>query len=83
MLDTIIEKFGNIRMSVEQYLLISLAAAVGVLVTALKLQGSRLHATQVKLLKSQYDNVDEADQAATDQAKAAFEAAYKAYMEAK
>jgi hypothetical protein len=41
----------TIKLSVEQYIIVTLVAGVGLLVLALRLQGSRLHKAKVSLLK--------------------------------
>lgn len=42
----------NLKLSVTQWLGITASAVIGALVIALKLQGGRLHRTQVDLLRS-------------------------------
>lgn len=47
---------SNIKLSIEQYVGIMAAAAIGLLVLALRIKGSQLHKAQVDLLRSQYAN---------------------------
>jgi hypothetical protein len=67
---------------IEEYLIVGLAAIVGLLVAALKLQGSRLHKTQVQLLDQQWDVKTASAQEAVNKAKLAYHAARKAYTDA-
>lgn len=47
--------FANLRLSLSQWLIITLGVLCGVLVTALKLQGSRLHKAQIEALSAKID----------------------------
>lgn len=53
---------GNLKLSLTQWLGALAAGAIGLLVLALKIQGSRLHRAQVQLLEVKLDGpVDDAD----------------------
>ena len=62
-----------------KYLLAALAAIIGVLVVALKLQGSKLHAAQIAMLTQQLKMQQNKDDASVAKAKAALAAAMAAY----
>lgn len=47
--------FDNLRLSVSQWLIITLGVLCGVLVAALKLQGSRLHKAQIEAIFAKID----------------------------
>lgn len=73
----------NLRLSVTQWLCVTLAAIVGGLVVMLRIQGSRLHRTQVDLLHKTIQS----DQALEDEKLKAlrlkFDEALKKYKESK
>jgi hypothetical protein len=53
--------FNNLRLSLTQWLLLSVSAVCGLLVLALRIQGSRLHKAQIDSLMAgiRYRNVAE------------------------
>jgi len=67
---------------IEEYLLVGLAAMVGLLVAALKLQGSRLHKAQVQLLDQKFDAQSKAAQAKVDATKMDYLKQLQAYKDA-
>lgn len=78
---TIFAIISNLRLSLTQIAYGLVALAVGGLVIALRLQGSKLHATQIALLQATYgtklDKYNAKVEAATvkyNKAKAAYEA---------
>lgn len=71
-----------VKLSLTQWLLVMAAAAIGVLILKLKLQGGQLHAAQVKLLEAQTDEKLHATDDAVAAARTKFEAAKKAFEEA-
>ncbi len=53
---------NNLKLSLMQWISIGAAGAIGLLVLALRIQGSRLHKAQISLLEVKTDGpVDEAD----------------------
>jgi hypothetical protein len=86
MLDNIskaIDYVMGLKLSLSQWLLILLATLVGSLVGLLKLQGSRLHAAQVALLKVHYEGVQKDDDEAIETAKLRYIQAMKSYTRGK
>lgn len=67
---------------IEEYLLVGLAAMVGLLVAALKLQGSRLHKAQVELLNQKFEAQSKAAQDKVNSAKMDYLKALKDYSAA-
>jgi hypothetical protein len=67
---------------IEQYVIVGLVAMVGLLVAALKLQGSRLHKAQVALLDEQWTMKAANAQDTVNKAKLAYHAARKNYTDA-
>lgn len=51
-----LEFLSRIKLTVTQWVLIMAAGTIGVLVALLRLQKSRLHASQLLLLQEQYKN---------------------------
>lgn len=64
---------------IEEYLLVGLAAMVGLLVAALKLQGSRLHKAQVQLLEQKFDAQNRAAQDKAESSRQAYLRALRDY----
>ena len=56
MLDKIWSFLKTVQMSAAEWIIITVATVIAGLVTALKIQGSRLHRAQVKLLEVQLDS---------------------------
>ena len=75
--------FTNIKLSLTQIALLLLTGLVGILVVALRLQGSALHKTQRDLLAARLDLAVSNDLKNVADLRRAFEAADKAYQEAK
>ncbi len=65
------------------YLLIFLAVVIGILVAALKLQGSRLHLAQIKLLSQAISNSQDPLDKAVQVAKNRLNEELKAYRESR
>lgn len=63
-----------------KYLLIALSAVVGVLVIALRIQGGKLHAAQISLLRTTIESGQEPLDKAVLLAKARLKAALKSYQ---
>ncbi len=72
----------GIKLSVTEWLLISMATLIGGLVVALRLQGSRLHKAQVDVLQSHVQAQDSQDDAAVAAANRRFLPAYTSYLNA-
>lgn len=70
---------SNLKLTVTQWALLCATVVIGGLVTALSLQGTRLHKTQVNLLQAQFGNTMQQQDARVDAARAAFEAAVNEY----
>jgi purine-cytosine permease-like protein len=81
-MSSILTFLGNLRLTVEQWLLLCLSAAMGALVVAFELQGSKLHKTQVELLRAQFGNAMSLQDSKVGSAKQAFEDALEAYIKA-
>lgn len=65
------------------YLLLFLAAVIGALVVALRMQGGSLHALQVEVLRSSIAVAIDKDDKAIEQAMLAYEKALNEYHKAK
>lgn len=74
---------SSIKLSVAQWLGASAALIVGLLVAALKLQGSRLHKAQTELLREQFGRKMEVQDRAVEQAKARWQKALDEYNDAR
>lgn len=83
MLDQALNYLKSVRVSLETYGAMTLAAVVGVLLVMLKLQGSKLHAAQVALLEATFDNQDQLEDDRVAKLRLAARAARRAYNEAK
>lgn len=69
----------SIKLTLTQWVIVSLAATVGLLVAALRLQGSRLHYAQLQLLEANYNAQDQTDDEAVAKAKEAYKKALDSY----
>jgi hypothetical protein len=76
---TLITYLSNLRLSLTQWGLLTASFIIGGLITALKLQGSRLHSAQVSLLTEHLNNTQNQADAKVDAAKARFQSALDAY----
>lgn len=77
-MNSIINFLSSLKLTLLQWIAISLAAIVGGLVALLKIQGGRLHAAQVAVLKANMANYTERSASARiayNQAKMAYEKA--------
>lgn len=74
---------SGVKLTFAQWIGASAALVIGLLVAALKLQGTRLHKAQTDLLKEQFSRAMDAQDAQVDAAKAAWQDALKAYEDAK
>lgn len=79
MIDKLRSVLSGLTLTLSQWLALTAAAAVGALVVALRVQGSRLHRTQVKLLESQLGNQAQTDQERVDQSRERFSQALRDY----
>lgn len=70
---------NTLKLSITQWASVSTVIIIGVLVAALKLQGSKLHRIQVELLGEQLKRQRDATRAKTKVLKDAYEAAKKEY----
>lgn len=68
------------RLTLTQWLLITLSTVIGGLVIALKMKGSALHKSQVQLLQQRYLNENEKNDAKVDAARKDFMEAYHEYQ---
>jgi hypothetical protein len=73
MLNAIIGFFSNTKLTLTQYVAIGVAAVIGFLVMALKVQGTELHALQVKMLEINLNTALVKPQADVDSARKAFQ----------
>ncbi len=76
----ILSYFGSIKLTLEQFTLIALTTAVGALVVALKVQGSRLHKLEVQMLETNIHSQDQADTKAVKDAYDVWFTAYNSYL---
>lgn len=83
MINYIILFLSTIKLTVTQWLLIMMAGTIGVLVVALRLQGSKLHKAQVTILTTNLNNSIKQSEAKTAEASHRFDKAYQAYRFAK
>lgn len=74
---------NKLQLSLVQWVMLSLAALVGMLVVALKLQGSALHKAQVQLLEQHIKTIDSSDDQSVKTARDAFSKALYTYHSAK
>lgn len=73
---------SNIKLTLVQWIGASAAIVIGVLVAALKLQGTRLHRTQTELLASQFGRSMDTQDAKVEAAKKKWQDALQAYEDA-
>lgn len=74
-MSTIFTWLANIKLTLEQTAFALMAGAIGLLVVAFELQGSKLHKTQVSLLQANFGSTQNAQDV---RVKAAFDAFKKA-----
>ena len=82
-MSTVFAFISNLKLSLSQIAVGAVAAIVGLLVLALRLQGSKLHATQVALLQAQYGNALDSQAKKVANAEQRYQEAYKAFEESK
>lgn len=82
-MSNILTYLTNLRLSLTQYGLLMASLIIGALVTALRLQGSRLHSAQITLLTEHLNNTQNLADAKVDAAKARFKTALEAYNASK
>lgn len=80
---TIISFLSNIKLTLTQWVCLSLAMALAGLVAAFRLQGTSLHNTQVSLLRAKFGASQTQQDARVDADRKAFLAALNAYQDAK
>lgn len=73
----------NLTLTVNGIVVTILAVLIGALVIMFKLQGTKLHAAQVALMFSKFDNAQAKQDASVDDAKAAYKKALADYNESK
>lgn len=78
-MQTILNYLSDLRLSLTQWALLTASVIIGVLVAALRLQGSRLHSAQISLLTDHYLNAQNLADSKVQAAKERFEAAMEAY----
>lgn len=74
---------SNLRLSLTNWILVSLSTVIGILVFMLRRQGRELHKAKVDLLKTRHEVVRQKKSAKTKAALAAYVKARKAYEDAK
>lgn len=70
---------SNLKLTATQWLIASMATIIGILVVSLRLQGNKLHSTQVDLLRQKFLNQMDLQDAKVEAAKAAYIKAQNAY----
>lgn len=79
---TILSLLRNLKLTLVEWLALSLAVAFGGLVAALKVQGSRLHAAQVELLQQRLQAREQQDAKDSTAALAVYQKERDAYVDA-
>jgi hypothetical protein len=74
---------GRIKVSITNWVLLSLSAVIGVLVFLLRRQGRELHKAKVDLLKARHKAERQVKSARTKEALTAYKKAKKVYEDAK
>lgn len=74
---------SNIKLTVSQYVILSLIAIVGILVVALRIKGSQLHELKLKLMEKELDIAMAKDDANVKDKKKKLKKAKKELKEAK
>lgn len=82
MLNSVFNYLKDLKLSLESYSALSLAAFAGFLLIALRLQGSKLHLAQVKLLQATIESQQDAEDARVASLRSAFNKALAAYRNA-
>jgi hypothetical protein len=82
MMDKILGFLQNLKLSLAEWVSVTLALVVGGLVVVLKVQGSELHAVKVKLLRQRLDARELQPSKDTEAAKAAYVRAMQEYKDA-
>jgi hypothetical protein len=77
---TLLAYLKDFKLSITQWLLLSMAAVIAGLVGLLRLQGSRFHNTQVQLLHQQFRQAMDQQDQRVDAAKDRFEKALQEYQ---
>lgn len=73
---------SGVKLTFTQWIGASAALVIGVLVAALRLQGTRLHRTQTELLAAQFGRTMDQQDAKVEAAKKAWQEALQAYEDA-
>ena len=73
----------GLSLTIGQWLLVTMATALGILIFLLRRQGTALHRAQVELLGARLDREQDKYDATVDTAYRAWETAEAAYLEAK
>lgn len=74
---------NGLRLSLVQWLLLSAASAVGILIALLRLRGGQLHAAKVALLREQFGRAMDQQDARVERAKDRFRKAQREYEESR
>lgn len=80
MITTLLEYINKLKLSLSQWIILSLAAIIGGLVTAFKLQGKSLHKAQVDLLESQLVGRVRQDDKDVEDARSRYHEALDSYL---
>lgn len=75
------EFLRSIKLSISQWLMVTMAAIIGGLVLSLRLQGGKLHKAQTDLLKANFDHATEKQDILVANAKDKLNKALKAYRD--
>ena len=78
----ILDYLKSIKLTLAEWAGVTAAAVIGVLIAALKVQGSRLHKAQNDLLKQQYDFYMATANEKANAAKAKYESSLQQYLKA-
>ena len=78
-MSTILTYLSTLKLSVQQWIILSGATLIGALVVALELQGTRLHKAQVDLLEANLRSKLSVDDSNVQAAQAAFDKALAEY----
>lgn len=82
-MNTVLSYLSNLKLTLTQYILLTEAAIIGLLVLVLRAKGSELHKAQLDALEANYLVLKDAQDTKTSAAQKAYFNALKEYQENK
>lgn len=79
LINKLFDVLNSIKLTATEWLVVMLSVGISGLLVAFRLQGSKLHKTQIDLLQSQVNQTEEEDTQKEAKARSKFERAYKHY----